>query len=132
ISQLPQLNCVGCHQLGGAGGTIGPSLDAVGAGLPLDQIVDSVLYPARQIKEGYFATSITTVDELVHTGYLEKTEAGAIWIRDTATRKLRPVSLHQILRQDEVGSLMPPGLTASLSDQQLLDLIAYLKSLTGR
>lgn len=132
IYHLPQLNCVGCHQLGGAGGTIGPSLDAVGAGLPLDQIIDSVLYPARQIKEGYFATSITTVDELVHTGYLEKTEAGAIWIRDTATRKLRPVSLHQILRQDEVGSLMPPGLTASLSDQQLLDLIAYLKSLTGR
>ncbi|NNE93365.1 MAG: hypothetical protein HKN23_17105, partial [Verrucomicrobiales bacterium] len=60
VYALAQLNCIGCHQINEVGGTIGPALDAVGAGLPLDQIVDSLLYPKRQLKEGYFATAITT------------------------------------------------------------------------
>ena len=54
VYQLAQLNCVACHQIDGVGGVIGPSLDTVGAGLPLDQIVDSVLYPAAPAEGGIF------------------------------------------------------------------------------
>ena len=131
--QLTQLNCVACHQINKIGGVIGPSLDAVGAGLPLDQIVDSVLYPARQLKEGYFATAVTTIDGQVHTGYVDPdiVNAANIWLRDAATQKLRPVSTHQLKEMKEIGTLMPPGLTASLNEQQLNDLIAYLASLKG-
>lgn len=130
---LAQLNCVACHQIDKIGGVIGPSLDAVGAGLPLDQIIDSVLYPARQLKEGYFATAVTTIDGQVHTGYVdpEINNAANIWLRDAATQKLRPVSTHQLKEMKEIGTLMPPGLTASLNEQQLNDLIAYLASLKG-
>jgi hypothetical protein len=39
----------------------GPSLSAVAAGLQVDLLVESVLWPARQIKEGCVAT---TVDQL--------------------------------------------------------------------
>ncbi len=126
-----QLTCVACHQIKKIGGVLGPSLDAVGAGLPLDQIVESVLWPARQLKEGYFATAITTVDEQVHTGYIDREAAGAIWLRDSATQKLRPVSQHQILKQEQIGSLMPAGLTATLKPAELIDLIAFLASLKG-
>jgi putative heme-binding domain-containing protein len=122
---------VACHQIKKIGGVLGPSLDAVGAGLPLDQIVESVLWPARQLKEGYFATAITTVDEQVHTGYIDREAAGAIWLRDSATQKLRPVSQHQILKQEQIGSLMPAGLTATLKPAELIDLIAFLASLKG-
>ncbi|NNE90198.1 MAG: c-type cytochrome, partial [Verrucomicrobiales bacterium] len=132
VYALAQLNCIGCHQINDVGGTIGPALDAVGAGLPLDQIVDSLLYPKRQLKEGYFATAITTVDELVHTGYVENEDGANIWIRDIATNKVRPVSRHQILKRDPIGTLMPPGLTASISEDQLIDLVSYLASLKGR
>ena len=133
VFQLTQLNCVACHQIDKVGGPIGPPLDTVGAGLPLDQIIESVLYPARQLKEGYFATAITTIDGQVHTGYVdEKLSNGAnVWLRDTATQKLKPVSMHQLAKREEIGTLMPPGLTASLQEEQLVDLIAYLASLKG-
>jgi len=131
IYEMPQLTCVACHQVGGKGGILGPPLDAVGAGLPLDQIVDSVLYPARQLKEGYFATAITTVDGQVHTGYIDREAAGAIWLRDSATQELRPVSLHQEKERKGVGTLMPAGLTNTLTEAQLTDLIAFLASLKG-
>jgi putative heme-binding domain-containing protein len=133
VYQLAQLNCVACHQINKVGGVIGPSLDTVGAGLPLDQIVDSVLYPARQLKEGYFATAVTTIDGQVHTGYVDPdiNNAANIWLRDAATQKLRPVSTHQLKEMKDIGTLMPPGLTASLNQQQLNDLIAYLASLKG-
>ncbi len=126
-----ELTCIACHQIGKAGGLIGPELDAVGAGLPLDQIVESVIWPARQLKEGYFATSITTVDEQVHTGYIDRETGGEVWIKDTVTQKVRPVSLHQVVKREQVGTLMPPGLTNSLKPEELVDLIAYLASLKG-
>ncbi len=133
VFQLAQLNCVACHQIKEIGGVIGPPLDTVGAGLPLDQIVESVLYPNRQLKEGYFASAITTIDGQVHTGYVDTdlSNNANVWLRDTATQQLRPVSMHQLAKREEIGSLMPPGLTASLSEQQLRDLIAYLASLKG-
>ncbi|MEX2581218.1 MAG: PVC-type heme-binding CxxCH protein [Verrucomicrobiales bacterium] len=133
VYQLAQLNCVACHQIDEVGGVIGPPLDAVGAGLPLDQIVESLLWPARQLKEGYFATAITTIDGEVHTGYVD-TDAvtgGVVWLRDAATDELRPVSMHQLEKREEIGTLMPPGLTASLTEQELVDLIAFLASLKG-
>ncbi len=133
VFQLVQLNCVACHQIDKIGGPIGPPLDTVGAGLPLDQLIESVLYPARQLKEGYFATAITTIDGQVHTGYVDEklSDNANFWLRDTATQKLKPVSMHQLAKREEIGTLMPPGLTASLKEEQLVDLIAYLASLKG-
>lgn len=133
VFQLAQLNCIACHKIKEVGGIIGPPLDAVGAGLPLDQIVESVLYPNRQLKEGYFASAITTIDGQVHTGYVDAdlSDNANVWLRDTATQQLRPVSMHQLAKREEIGSLMPPGLTATLSEQQMNDLIAYLASLKG-
>jgi len=133
VYQLAQLNCVACHQIEKVGGLIGPPLDTVAAGLPLDQVIESVLYPARQLKEGYFATAVTTIDGQVHTGYVdeERSSSANVWLRDTATRKLKPVSMHQLAKREDIGTLMPPGLTASLKEEQLVDLIAYLASLKG-
>ncbi|MEM1442676.1 MAG: PVC-type heme-binding CxxCH protein, partial [Verrucomicrobiota bacterium] len=55
VYQRAELTCVACHQVEGVGGNLGPSLDAVGAGLTNDLLVESVLWPQRQLKEGYLS-----------------------------------------------------------------------------
>ena len=131
IYRRAQLTCVACHQIGGVGGILGPNLDTVGAGLPLDLVIESVLWPNRQLKEGYFAISVTTRDGEVLTGYEEKEAEGLLWMRDTASGKTRPISPRQIVQRTNIGTLMPAGLTRSLSREELRDLVAYLASLKG-
>ena len=53
-------NCVSCHAIGGAGGKVGPDLSAVGTGLPMDMVIESVLWPNRQVKEGFMTTAVIT------------------------------------------------------------------------
>jgi len=132
IYQRAQLNCVACHQIGGVGGILGPNLDTVGAGLPLDLIVESVLWPNRQLKEGYFAVTVTTKDGNVFTGYEEKGAEGILWLRDTATGKRQPITPANIAQRNNIGTLMPAGLTNSLKPEELRDLIAYLATLKGQ
>lgn len=128
---MAQLSCVACHRIGDVGGVIGPALTNVGAGMPLDQIVESVLWPERQIKEGFQAVALTTKDGRAVTGYLEREDEELIWYRNTTTPWILPLDKATVAERRNLPTLMPAGLTHSLSDGQFLDLIAYLASLKG-
>ena len=125
------LTCVACHQLDGAGGVIGPSLDTVGAGLTPDLLVESVLWPQRQLKEGYFAITVATKGGETYSGYRDREEDGTFYLRDTATGQEKALPRTEVSRIENVGSLMPGGLTNGLSREELRDLIAFLSSLKG-
>lgn len=126
-----QLTCTACHQLEGIGGVIGPSLDAVGAGLSPDLLIESVLWPNRQLKEGYFAITVSTKSGDQFSGYRDKEVNGIFYLRDTATGAAREIPRVEISKIQDIGSLMPKGLTNSLSREELRDMIAYLATLKG-
>lgn len=131
VYRRAHLACVACHQIGDEGGVVGPALDAVGAGMPLDQIVESVLWPDRQIKEGYQAIAFTTKAGAAITGYVERESDEIVWYRNTGTPWILPLAKKDIAGRETVATLMPPGLTAGLGEQEFLDLVAYLASLKG-
>lgn len=131
VFHLAQLACMACHRVGDEGGVIGPSLNGVGAGMPLDQIVESILWPDRQIKEGFQAVAFTTTAGASITGYIEREGDDIVWYRSTATPWTVPLSKKDIATREMIPTLMPAGLTASLSEEQLRDLVAYLASLKG-
>jgi putative heme-binding domain-containing protein len=127
----PQLACMACHRVGDAGGVIGPSLNGVGAGLPLDQIVESILWPDRQIKEGYQAVAFTTRAGAAITGYIEREGDDMVWYRNTTAPWILPLAKKDIASREAIPTLMPAGLTQSLKEDELRDLAAYLASLKG-
>jgi len=133
VFQLPLASCTACHAVDGvhsAANTVkGPDLSAVAAGLPLDLLVESVLWPARQIKEGYEATTVVTKDGRVLSGFAHSEDKTVLRVRDLATGKIAPVQTAQIQQRTRGGTVMPPGLTASLTRAELRDLIKYLSLL---
>ncbi|MCB1078410.1 MAG: c-type cytochrome, partial [Verrucomicrobiae bacterium] len=131
VFRLAQLACMACHRIGDEGGVIGPSLNGVGAGLPLDQIVESILWPERQIKEGFQAVAFTTTSGSAITGYVEREGDDIVWYRNTTTPWILPLAKKDIASRENIPTLMPPGLTQSLTEEQLRDLVAYLASLKG-
>ncbi|MDF1826543.1 MAG: c-type cytochrome [Verrucomicrobiales bacterium] len=126
-----ELTCAACHQIGKVGGVVGPPLDAVGAGLSTDLLIESVLWPNRQLKEGYFAVTVTSKSGDKYSGYREKEVDGVFFLRDTATGQVREIPRVEISRIQDIGSLMPQGITNGLSREELRDLIAYLGTLKG-
>jgi len=131
IFNLPQTTCVACHKIDDVGGILGPDLTTVGAGLPTDIIIDSVIWPKRQLKEGFVSVAITTKDKRVFSGYEKRTEDGVLYLLDVATQKTIPIRLSDIAKKEEIGTIMLPGLTNFLTREQLRDLISYMTHLKG-
>ena len=133
VFQLPLISCTACHAVDGVRGAVtsvkGPNLSAVAAGLPIDLLVESVLWPARQIKEGYAATTVITKDGRVLSGFAHSENKTVLRVRDLATGKIATVQTVQIKQRIRGGTVMPPGLTASITRTELRDLIKYLSTL---
>ena len=121
--------CASCHRVSGTGGDLGPDLTAIGTTLSRERIIEEVLWPARQVKEGYSMIVVVTTDGRVHTG-IERVGRGddnkQINLLDPVTQQMKTISLAEIEERRPAGSPMPAGLTSLLTKQQRADLLAYL------
>jgi putative heme-binding domain-containing protein len=126
------VSCAACHKIGDTGGVLGPELTVIGAGMSTELIIESVLWPKRQVKEGYLSTTLTTKDGKVVSGYVDTETKAKIVIRDAATGTKQALRTADVASRQDAGTLMPPGLAATLTRDQLRDMIAYLAALRGR
>lgn len=121
-----QRACAACHQHGTEGLAIGPHLSSVAAHEP-EKILANILDPNLDIQPGYHAYLATLKNGQQLFGLLAG-EAGS-----SLTFKL-PDATTRTLRRDEITdlkstglSLMPEGLEAALTHQDLADLIHFLR-----
>ncbi|MEX0792655.1 MAG: HEAT repeat domain-containing protein [Pirellulaceae bacterium] len=119
--------CASCHKIGAEGTLVGPQLDGVG-NRGLARLLEDILDPSRNVDAAFRTTLIATVDGRVLTG-LERPQEGKT--RHFADPQGKPFTL----QEDEIEeakltnlSLMPANVTETLTEEQLLDLMAYLLS----
>jgi putative heme-binding domain-containing protein len=124
--------CSSCHRINGEGGIGGPDLSAVARGLSPELIVESTIWPQRQVKEGYMATRILTSDGRVVQGYRVVSSVAEVAIKDPASGQLTRFGPDDIEEISDAGSLMPDGLTRTITRQELRDLLKYLFNLKGQ
>ena len=125
-------NCSACHRISGEGGTKGPDLSLIGAGRSEEQLLESVLWPNRQVREGFMSVQIVTVEGKVFSGYAVGEANGELQLRDTSANRIRRIALEDIEERMEAGSIMPGNLTGGMTNNELRDLIHYLSSLKGK
>lgn len=129
IYRRQQLLCLSCHAIGDAGGVLGPNLVSIGGSAPVDYLIESLLEPSKKIKEGYHMVIISLKDGKVVSGGLVQDGGDEVIIRDPANQ-LQKVPKSQIAsRQMSPASMMPPGLTASLREDEFVDLVRFLSEL---
>ncbi|MEI6712135.1 MAG: PVC-type heme-binding CxxCH protein [Verrucomicrobiota bacterium] len=126
VFQAAQATCVACHKVGSAGGILGPDLSAIGKALTPEYIVESVLWPKRQVKEGYMLTQIILKNGQQHQGYKASETAESVILKDLSGNPGHPIPRASIASISDTGTLMPDGLTAWMNEQQQLDLFRYL------
>ena len=118
--------CVSCHRVGKVGGEVGPDLTTLGGCTPAEQIAESVLWPARQVKEGYKAVAVATADGRVIQGYSVSEADGAITLREAASGNPIKLAKADVEEVRELGTLMPDRLAEAMSPGQLRDLTRFL------
>jgi putative heme-binding domain-containing protein len=129
IYRRQSMQCAVCHAIGPVGGIVGPNLVSIGSSAPMDYIVDSLLEPAKKIKEGYATVMVQTADGASHTGFLSREDAKEIVIRDAAGQ-LQTLPVSSITKKEIIPiSLMPAGLTSALRRDELIDLVRFLSEL---
>ena len=129
VFRMPQFACIGCHKLGKTGGIVGPDLSGIGRCLTPEQIVESVLWPKRQVKDEYKAISIWTGDGKIHQGYKIKEDDRELVLRDSTSGKELRLAKADIEKRKEIGTLMPDGLASAMTAGQLRDLLRFLMEL---
>lgn len=119
--------CASCHTLHSQGGTVGPDLTPY----KRDEVANLLLHivnPSAEIREGYENQVVATESGRILTGIVQEKDARVLVLRTADGQKV-------ILPREDVAeisaagvSLMPEGLLQGLSDQEVRDLMAYLRS----
>lgn len=129
IYRKRELACMSCHAIGGAGGLIGPDLSSLGTSSPAETIIKSIIYPTQSIKEGFELQRVARTDGSEIMGYLVADKPSEIVMRDVTGHEIAIPKGNIKTREKIPGSLMPPGLTASLDKQEFIDLVNFLSKL---
>jgi putative heme-binding domain-containing protein len=118
--------CMGCHMLYGAGGIVGPDLTGSNRA-NLDYILAQIINPSEVMQESYQLVIVTTRDG--------RTLSGMVAAEDNQQLTLRLVGQDSIVTKSEILSrekspisMMPEGLLKTLKDDEVRDLIAYLRT----
>lgn len=117
--------CGKCHQLFGKGEMVGPKLDSYDR-RNLQFWLNAIVAPSIEIREGYQMYQLLTLDGRVLTGLIAAQDLNSVTLRQ-ADGQLITVGTDQVDQMQAMkSSLMPEGLLKDLSEQQLLQLFAYL------
>ena len=119
--------CAACHRLFADGADLGPNLTALKRD-DLDSMLLAIVNPDAEIREGYERLLVTMKDGRILVGSKADEDDLVVVLRGVDGRST-PLSKARIADTEPVaGSLMPGGLVQDLSDSQLRDLFAYLRT----
>ena len=120
--------CLSCHTLDGKGGGLAPALDG-SAHREVNGLLRALLTPDAAVEPGYRAFRIETHDNRLVEGFLVSDDPKGITLRMMGGAEQR-IPRNEIARAKWTNrSLMVPGLLDALSEEQVADLFAYIKTL---
>jgi putative membrane-bound dehydrogenase-like protein len=127
-----EATCLQCHKMAGAGGAVGPELTDVFKRLKEDHgaLLREVVDPSHTIDPKYALYNVLLADGRVVAGIVADQNAESITVISNP-EKPQP----QVIPRDDIdemakssASLMPKGLMDRFTRDEILELLAYLKS----
>jgi putative heme-binding domain-containing protein len=119
--------CGKCHVLFGEGNRVGPELTSYRRD-DLATMLQSVVNPSAEIREGFEDTIVLTDDGRRFSGFLADQDNQVVVLRGADGQNVVLVRDAIEAMRPSPRSLMPEGLLDKLSDQEVRDLFAYLRS----
>ncbi len=123
--------CVLCHRFGNEGGSVGPELTGVFSKYSRRDILESLLEPSKVVSDQYQNFNIFKKDGDDMSGRIidENAERIVVLPNMLAPETTVEVQLADIARREPSKvSPMPNGLLDNLTQEEILDLLAYMEA----
>lgn len=120
--------CITCHRIGSVGNLVGPNLSTIGQIRTERDLLESILFPNETLARDYEVRAIDTTDGQSLMAIIRRTSSDAIVVVDGGGQEITLPRAKIASMQSLPVSLMPAGLDHALSEEELIDLIAYLRS----
>lgn len=125
-AKVYELACMVCHKFADKGNDVGPHLGTIKA-WTAEQLVTNILDPNREVSPNFALYLVETNDGRTLSGLITSETAGNLTLK-RADGGTDTVLRSEIKSLTSPGiSLMPEGLEAAITPQQMADLIAFLK-----
>jgi putative membrane-bound dehydrogenase-like protein len=122
------LACTTCHKLEGVGGNVGPDLTRVWDTMTTEKLLESMVAPSKEIKEGYQSYRATTLGGQSYVGLKVTDTPQEVTIREATGRDVKIPRKDLDSLDASKQSLMPDNVVSQLSYDQFIDLLAFLKN----
>ncbi|MFL5243707.1 MAG: HEAT repeat domain-containing protein, partial [Gemmataceae bacterium] len=123
-----EVTCLKCHKVNGEGGEVGPEMKGIGSKQNREYLLESIVFPNKQIAKGFETVVLTTTKGLSISGVMKSEDDKEVKLM-TAEAKLVTVPKDQIEERTTGKSAMPEDLVKHLSKSELRDLVEFLASL---
>lgn len=122
--------CAKCHRFKGEGGDTGPDVTGVGNRFDARYLLEALVQPSKVVSDQYRNYIIQTSDGENITGRILSEDDQKVVVRtDPFARTPVEVPKNKIeAREASPVSEMPQGLVNVLTQEEILDLIAYMRS----
>ncbi len=122
-----QRTCGPCHKMYGEGGAIGPDLTGSNRA-NLEYLLFNVLNPNGEVPDAYKMVVVTTRDGRTFSGNVVAETDRALTLRVVGRGNAVVTKSDIQSRETTAVSMMPTGLFDALTDREVIDLVAYLRS----
>jgi len=124
------VGCIKCHKVADEGGDVGPSLAGIATKYDRKVLIESILFPSKQILDGYQQTLVRTArSNDVEAGIVRAETDTQLTLVDSAGKKIVIPKADIKSRKVSNISIMPEGLQTALKPEEFADLVAYLETL---
>ncbi|MDF1741632.1 MAG: c-type cytochrome [Verrucomicrobiales bacterium] len=123
--------CYVCHRFNDEGGAVGPDLTSVGGKFSPHDLLEAIVDPGKEISDQYGGSIFKMKDGTEVVGRIMNMKGDNYWVN---TDMMTPSTITQVnadkLESVEPSpiSMMPAGLIATMNEDDILDLLAYLIS----
>lgn len=120
--------CASCHRGNGEGFALGPDLISIKTS-GKNRILDSILYPNREVQPQYISYEIETTEGESVVGLIAQ-ESRSLMVVKQAGGITQTIQRQKIVSIDGTGnSIMPSGLLEGMTTQDVGDLLEYIVQL---
>ncbi|MFO0805003.1 MAG: PVC-type heme-binding CxxCH protein [Gemmataceae bacterium] len=121
--------CAKCHTVRGVGGQVGPDLSMIGKKGGKENLLESILFPSKAIADQYVQAIVLTTADVTVTGLVVADTPQALTLRDANGKDVVIPKADIASQKKATTSIMPEDIVAGLSEDELIDLVAYLTTL---
>jgi len=123
--------CYKCHRINRDGGVVGPDLTAAGRRFGTKDLLEAIVEPSKAISDQYEAQKFLMEDGRGIVGRVINLAGSEYWVQPDMADPSTIVKIKIDEIEESASSTvspMPNGLLDTLTEDEILDLLAYMKS----